>query len=69
MSEVPLYRKLFAPPRVPSEKGTTQTVLQILPGKWPTPRPESGRDCLMCAEFAPRPEFGPDCLMCAEFAR
>ena len=36
-----------------SEKGTTQKVLQIVASKrWLKTRPESGLDCLICAEFA-----------------
>ena len=36
-------------PPLPSEKRTTS---RRLPGKWFKPGPESGLDCLICAEFA-----------------
>ena len=39
---------------LPNDQRTACKVLKISPGKWLKPRLESGRDCLMSAEFARR---------------
>ena len=52
MSEVPLYRRALRGAAVERERNNLKGFKDFCQKPWLKSRPESGLDCLMCAEFA-----------------
>ena len=48
----PLRVARIAQNRYRARREHLEKVSNVLPRKWLTPRPETGVDCLVCAEFA-----------------